>query len=203
MRISRRWDHPTQLAFTFEGLAAPLVRSQQTVQPCRRKRTDSSRMRVVVEQAEPQNPGALEHSAQASSRIPLNTTLDDIAAEIGFTATMTLVAWYGGTHLYVPEKVSEKHAIAKAVGLRLAQRLVAAHGGGMLFVPDAVSYDRTRRDRMVVEGVGRGMGTKQLAALTGLTERRVQQIRQRLEAEGVLPMVLNGRAVEANEGVMA
>ena len=197
MRINRRWDHPTQLAFTFEGLAVPLVHSQRAGQPCRRKKTDSSRMRVDIEKVEQHNPRALERTP------PLNTTLDDIAAEIGFTATMTLVAWYGGTHLYVPEKVSEKHAIAKTVGLRLAERLVAAHGGGMLFVPDAVSYDRTRRDRMVVEGVGRGMGTKQLAALTGLTERRVQQIRQRLEAEGLLPLVLNGRAVEANEGVMA
>lgn len=149
-----------------------------------------------MEKAEQQNPGTLDHWEPASLRGPLNTTLDDIAADIGFTATMTLVAWYGGTHLYVPEKLSERHAIAKAVGLRHAERLVAAHGGGVLFVPDAVSYDRARRDRMVVEGVGQGMGTKQLAALTGLTERRVQQIRLRLEGEGLLPLVLKGKTTQ-------
>ena len=156
-----------------------------------------------MEKREQRNTARLQHREIASPHGPVNTMLDDIAAEIGFTATMTLVAWYGGMHLYVPEKISEQHAIARAVGLRHAERLAAAHGGGMLFVPGAVSFDRARRDRMVADGVRRGMGTKQLASLTGLTERRVQQIRQRLEDEGLLPLVLKGKATHGTAEVVA
>ena len=40
---------------------------------------------------------------------PKNTVLDDICAEIGYTATTALVAWYGGTVIYIPRVANTDH----------------------------------------------------------------------------------------------
>lgn len=123
-----------------------------------------------------------------------NGVLDDICAEIGYTATTALVAWYGGANLYVPESVSELHQIAKVIGIKPFERLVAAYPKETLFIPDDVAHERDRRDRIIADMVAQGLGTKAMRERTGITERRAQQIRARLEAAGVLPLVRKGAA---------
>lgn len=131
-----------------------------------------------------------------------NGTLEDIGAELGFTATTALVAWFGGANLHVPETVSELHPIARVIGVKPFERLVASWGSESLWIPEAGATDeRDRRDRRIAEMVLAGKGTKAIGEATGLTERRVQQIRVRLEAIGILPFVLKGTQEKA--GVVA
>lgn len=128
-----------------------------------------------------------------------NGVLEDICAEIGYGATTALVAWFGNSNLYVPEDVSPQHPIAKAIGIRPAQRLSAAWGGETLWVADGAAETRDRRDRAVAVLLGQGKGAKDIAKEVGLTERRVQQIRVRLEQTGLIPLVLTAHGITPAE----
>lgn len=119
-----------------------------------------------------------------------NTTLDDIAGEIGFTATITLATWYGGRNLYVPAAPDEESAVVKLIGMSAVKRLAAAWGGLPLAVPTMWRYEEEQRNRTIGNLLIEGHGTKQIAAMMGMTERRIQQIRRALEDAGLLPLVL-------------
>lgn len=128
-----------------------------------------------------------------------NGILEDICAEIGYGATTALVAWFGNGNLYIPETVSEQHPIAKAIGVKPLQRLSAAWGGETLWVADCAAEARDRRDRAVAILLGQGKGAKDIAREVGLTERRVQQIRVRLEQTGLIPLVLTAHGITPAE----
>ena len=65
-----------------------------------------------------------------------NTTLDDISAVIGFSATLRLVAWFGdGSNLYVPNSAEDGHLLVRLLGLPSAKRLCEAWPGEHLAVP--------------------------------------------------------------------
>ncbi len=70
-----------------------------------------------------------------------NGTLEDVAAEIGYTATSRLVAWFGGANLYVPATATEDHAVARLIGFPAFRRLVAEYGGTTL----SCGVDRVER----------------------------------------------------------
>lgn len=122
----------------------------------------------------------------------LNGILEDVGAELGFTATSALAAWFGGMNLYVPATASDDHPIVSVIGLKPYQRLVAAFGGEVLCLPEGRQDEIDRRDRVIAGFLGAGKGTKEIAGKTGLSERRIQQIRIRLENSGVIPLVWNG-----------
>jgi hypothetical protein len=122
----------------------------------------------------------------------MNTILEDLGAEIGFTATTALVAWFGNNNLYVPASVSEKHPIAKAIGVRAAERLVAAWGSETLWIPDGAQEERQRRDRLIADLLVKETPVKEIAAITGIHRRRVQQIAAHLHESGLLGFLVEG-----------
>jgi hypothetical protein len=122
----------------------------------------------------------------------LNGILEDVGAELGFTATSALAAWFGGMNLYVPGTVDPDHPIVSVIGIAPYRRLVAAFGGEVLCLPEGRQDEIDRRDRVIATMLGGGKGTKEIAGKTGLSERRVQQIRMRLENSGVIPLIWNG-----------
>lgn len=124
-----------------------------------------------------------------------NTTLDDIAGEIGFTATVTLATWYGGKNIYIPESPDEETQLSKVIGLPAVRRLSANWGGCNVAVPTMWVYEEGQRNRLIGNLLGRGLGTKEIAADMGMTERRIQQIRRALEDAGLLPLLLRGREI--------
>jgi hypothetical protein len=125
-----------------------------------------------------------------------NTTLDDISGEIGFSAAITLAVWYGGRNLYVPAEPDEGMAVAKLVGMPAARRLCEEWGGSTLAVPTMWRYEEEQRNRTIGNLLIEGKGTKEIAAIMGMTERRIQQIRRALEDAGMLPMVLGKNGAE-------
>lgn len=132
----------------------------------------------------------------STSTTRMNTTFDDLAGVIGFTATLRIAAWYGGQNLYIPAQPDETMQIVKLVGLPCAKRLAESWGTETIAVPTMWAYEEDQRNRLVGNLLNRGMSPKDIARDMGVTERRVQQIRRVLEEMGVLPLVLGRTAVD-------
>lgn len=118
-----------------------------------------------------------------------NTTLDDICAEIGYSATNVLVAWYGNDYVRVPCDVSPENPITRAIGMSAMRRFVEAWGGQRLWIPAAHRFSVEQRDRAIADLLKSGVKEREIGAAIGLSERRVQQIRGRLQASGLLDLL--------------
>jgi len=116
-----------------------------------------------------------------------NTTLDDISAVIGFSATLRLVAWFGdGSNLYVPITAEDGHLLVRLLGLPAAKRLCEAWPGEHLAVPRLRDHEDDLRKRFVARTIEKGFGTREIAGMLRISERRVQQILRELELAGLV-----------------
>ena len=121
-----------------------------------------------------------------------NTTLDDLAAIIGFTATLRLAVWFGDrkSNLYVPDNVADGQQLVGLIGESAARRLSDEFGRQHINVPSLHSALREKRYELVHRRLLEGLGSKAIAKETGISERRVSQLRVEFERLGLLPMVL-------------
>lgn len=118
------------------------------------------------------------------------STLDDICAAIGYTATRKLVAWFGGRKLYIPTQASPGHPFATALGFPAYRALVENFGVEVLSVPKADEEWRYNRNRVIAERLADGDELAAIASDLGLTLRRAEQIRVDLVADGFLAFAL-------------
>ena len=126
-----------------------------------------------------------------------NTTLDDISAVIGFSATLRLVAWFGdGSNLYVPNTAEEGHLLVRLIGLPAAARLCEAWPGEHLAVPRLRDHEDDLRKRFVARMIEKGFGTREIAGMQRISERRVQQILRELEVAGLVQVAGPARRVK-------
>jgi hypothetical protein len=128
-----------------------------------------------------------------------NSTLDDIAAVAGFTATVRLAAHYGGRDMNVPKHVSELHPIAKLVGLSVMTRLCAEWPGERVAVPKLTFAEAEIRNAEILIKLREGMGVDEISRNTGVTTRRLLQLRRVFENDGLLPLVFQGKAEPENQ----
>lgn len=124
-----------------------------------------------------------------------NTILEDIAAEIGYTATAALTAWYGGRWMRVPVAADKEHVLAKLLGLPAYTRLVGAFADQRLFIPKD-SRQALRRQRQVYNMLSHGMSPQRAAEVLSITAAQVHNIRRELEEAGLLPTILKTPPVE-------
>lgn len=123
-----------------------------------------------------------------------NTTLDDVAAVIGFSATLRLAAWFGdGGNVYVPEKVSEGQVLARLIGISAAQKLCSEWGGEHLALPRLRAYEDDVKRRMIGRMLEHQFSTREVAMHMRMSERRVQQIARELELAGLIDVVAPAR----------
>lgn len=121
-----------------------------------------------------------------------NTNLiDDIGAAIGTTATLRLLAVFGGTRLYIPEDIDAEHVIARAIGLPAAQRLAEAFAREQIELNDAEEFHRLQRVRRVAGLLRAGTPPRDVAMLVGVSTKQVARYRGEAEEMGLIPMVLN------------
>lgn len=118
--------------------------------------------------------------------------IDDIGAAIGTTATMRLIALFGGTNLYVPEKVDADHVIARAIGLDAAMRLSAMFAREQIELSDADDFLRLQRVRRVAGLLRAGAPARDVAMLVGISTKQVGRCRAEAETMGLIPMVFGG-----------
>lgn len=129
-----------------------------------------------------------------------NTTLDDLAPIVGFTATIRLTAYYGGKNMTVPKHVSDKHVLAKLIGMSAAKKLSEEYAGCRFWVPTLHVAEIEMRNAKVLERLRCRVSTDKIAVETGLTVRRVQQLRAQFESAGFLPEILSGEFPQENSG---
>lgn len=122
--------------------------------------------------------------------------LEDISAEIGYTATAALVDWFGGGNLHVPMTADESHPIAKIIGMPAFTRLVKAWGNELLWLPLGYEREKDRRDRMIVVMLAMGVSARQVAKIAGMSLSHVQQTHARVEGLGVMPYLLRRAGLE-------
>ncbi len=124
-----------------------------------------------------------------------NGVLEDIAGEIGYTATNALVDWFGGGNLHIPTAASDEHPIACVIGMAAMRRLVKLYEGRLgnqrlLWLPMGYEREIVRRDRLIAALFSRGVGTQEIMRITHMSERHVQTVRRRLEDVGLMPLIL-------------
>lgn len=119
-----------------------------------------------------------------------NTTLDDIAAVIGFSATLRLSAWFGnGNNLYVPDTVEDGQVLVRLLGRSVAERLTEAFGREHLAVPRLAAYEEDVRRQRIGKLLEGGFSTRQISQFERISERRVQQMCRELEVAGLITPV--------------
>lgn len=123
-----------------------------------------------------------------------NSTADDISAVIGFTATMAICTYFGDRSLYVPLVATKEHPVALLIGFAAWQRMVNDFPGEHLAIPTTSKHEQFVTERTIAEMIAKGVGSNEIAKKTGLSYRRVQQIRVRIEASGLLPLILKSSA---------
>lgn len=101
----------------------------------------------------------------------------EMAEWIGATATLRLIAAFGGIELYVPVEITDDHPIAEAIGIDAARRLVAIYGRERLDLPAGNPAIATARRQHVLAQVTAGTLSKQKAArMLGTSTRYVRQL---------------------------
>ena len=122
-----------------------------------------------------------------------NGTIEDVCAAIGFTATAALIDWYGGANLYVPAKADEKHHLAGLLGMPALRALCRDFGSLTVWIPASLHAGDTALKKKVAQMLGAGAGSAEVAAATGLSQRRVQWLRLDMESRGEMPLLLGQR----------
>jgi hypothetical protein len=120
-----------------------------------------------------------------------NTTLDDLAAVIGFSATIRLAAWFGGlSNVWVPPVVEEGQLLVRLIGMSAALRMSAEWGRAHIAVPPLSAYEDEMTRRLVGRLAEKGFSTREIARHNRMGERRVQQICRELEQIGLIKVVV-------------
>lgn len=122
-----------------------------------------------------------------------NTTLDDIAGVIGFSATMKLSAWFGENNVYVPVEIGPDQILVRLLGMPAAKRLTDTWPGEWLSVPRPIGqYEADLQKRRIMELIHSRMSTRRISHFMRISDRRIQQIVRELEVAGlIVPIALD------------
>jgi len=118
----------------------------------------------------------------------MNTVLDDIAAVIGFTATLKLVAWFGEgiSNLYVPAMAEEGQLLPRIIGMSAARAMSKEWPKKHLNVPRLHNYETELRKRHIARMIDKGYSLREIAGQLQMSERRVSQVKEELRSSGLL-----------------
>jgi len=123
------------------------------------------------------------------ANLPQNTLLDDVSAEIGYTATTVLSSWYGGRIVLVPTTLDPNHLLCRLLGNSAYSRLIGAFAGDRIFVPRD-NRQAIRHRRQVYSLISHGVSPQKAAEILALSQQQVHNIRKSLEEDNILPTVL-------------
>lgn len=128
-----------------------------------------------------------------------NGVVEDIAAVIGYTATCSLVDWFGGGNVFIPNQIDHSHPICKVLGVSAFSRLFNHYDGKkgnerILWVPTGYQREIDRRDRMIAGLYSCGLTTSEIASIASMSKRHVQSVKNRIEQLGLMDMVVRNRS---------
>jgi hypothetical protein len=120
------------------------------------------------------------------------TTIEEVSFEIGFEATVRLIAVWGNRDLRIPTKAQDGHPIAQAIGMDKFAHLVAMFAGVVMAVPSMEPYISARRIRAAAALILAGFTNADAAEVLDVHPRQFQKMRREAEEWGLL--ALNARA---------
>lgn len=117
---------------------------------------------------------------------PETLDLEVLCPVIGYARCRVLAVWFAGRRVLVPRRADASHPLALLLGHKALADLVAAMPGFEARVPAEAEETAYRRLRAVAEGLACGATPRELAAVLGITQRRVEQLRVEAELRGWL-----------------
>ena len=116
-----------------------------------------------------------------------NNTLDDVAAVIGFSATLRFSAWLGDSHpVYIPAVAETGQLITRLIGLSAAAALSKVWPREHLSIPRISQYADAVLQQRIAAMHEKGFSNKETARDLNVSPRRVQQIIAELASAGLL-----------------
>lgn len=106
----------------------------------------------------------------------LPQTAAEIVDAVGVDAALRLVEVWGGVRVYVPQRITDDHALVSTLGRGLAETLAARFGGEALNIPRCLHALRAVRNTRIRSERRQGDSPASLALRYGLTERQVYSI---------------------------
>lgn len=121
--------------------------------------------------------------------------VEDLCSLIGYTATCSLVDWFGGGNVFIPNQIDRGHPLCKVLGVSAFIRLFNYYDGKkgnerILWVPTGYQREIDRRDRMIAALYSCGLDTSQISSIACMSKRHVQSVKQRIEQLGLMDMVV-------------
>ena len=105
----------------------------------------------------------------------LPPSVAEIADVIGRQKALVLAGACGGV-LYVPQRLTQDHKIAKLVGMEAGNRLVASFGGCVVYIATCAKLRASWRNDAIKRWHEDGVPKRALSELTGLTERQINNV---------------------------
>lgn len=92
---------------------------------------------------------------------------------IGLSAALVIVERWGGTRLFVPERLTAEHRLVAAIGWEAAEQVVSIYAGDYLRVPRCAAMLRAKRNAELRARHAKGESAATLAREYAMTERNV------------------------------
>lgn len=108
----------------------------------------------------------------------------ELAELIGLHATLELGELYNGVRMYVPTALKDDHPALNVLGPYLFEQLIDEYGGEEIAFPKLDAAVRQIKVKLIADLLSKRCTTKEIALQTGLTQRRVQQIKAELGIVG-------------------
>ncbi len=112
-------------------------------------------------------------SAAPDNLPPVVREIEQIA---GWTAALRIVKRWGGTRLYVPERIGEGHPLAQAAGLDAAAKLSRRFAGVHIEIPRAYRALCAERRAQIAARYAAGESAARLAREYGMHHRWIRWV---------------------------
>ncbi len=106
----------------------------------------------------------------------LPASMADLVDIIGLPAVLSLMKTFGGTEVWVPQKLSHAHDLVRAIGPEAAQTLCEYMAGERCKVPRGADITREIRNRAIRRERREGAKLAELALRYEVTDRQVLNI---------------------------
>lgn len=106
----------------------------------------------------------------------LPESMADMVDVIGLPAVLALMEAFGGTELWIPEKLAHNHLLVDAIGAEAAQQLCEYMAREQIRIPRGAAIFREVRNRAIRRERTEGAKLSELALRYKMTDRQVLNI---------------------------
>lgn len=106
----------------------------------------------------------------------LPPTVERLARIVGQDNALTLAGACRNGRLYVPHRIAPDHWISKTIGAESAVKVAREYGGEIIYLAKCHAIKVRFRNEAIHRLYGEGKSLRDLADLTGLTERMVRNV---------------------------